>query len=70
MILTDKFILSNKRTNTIQIIENLINPKKAPAILFTKPRAIASASLVNDFAIRFKKITTIINVIKKDIMIM
>ena len=68
-ILTVEFISSNTSTNTIQIIKYLINPKNAPAILFSKPRAIAFASLVNDFAIRFNKTTTIINVIIKDIVV-
>lgn len=61
-----EFILSNIRTNIIQTIKNLINPKREPTILFNSPREILSANLVRDFAIRLMQIIDKISIMMKD----
>tara|TARA_B100000427_G_scaffold140230_1_gene116628 strand:- start:8 stop:211 length:204 start_codon:yes stop_codon:yes gene_type:complete len=61
-----EFILSNIRTNIIQTIKYLTNPKREPIILFNSPREILSANLVRDFATRLIQIIVKISIMMKD----
>ena len=61
-----EFILSNIRTNIIQTIKYLTNPKREPAILFNSPREILSANLVRDFAIRLMQTIDKISIMMND----